>query len=125
MAVLALPHSLSRARAAPTASRSTGADLPFLLIFAGVIGGLLAFGVIGLFIGPVLLAVTYTLLVAWLDMDDPGAAPAPRDLSRGQRTPRCSRRMRRTSSIVAGVAWVEWLDCTTASDSTPSMCALS
>jgi predicted PurR-regulated permease PerM len=44
-----------------------GADLPLLLIFAGVIGGLIAFGVIGLFIGPVLLAVTYTLLAAWVD----------------------------------------------------------
>ena len=39
-----------------------GADLPLLLIFAGVIGGLVAFGIIGLFIGPVVLAVTYTLL---------------------------------------------------------------
>jgi predicted PurR-regulated permease PerM len=37
-----------------------------LLIFAGVIGGLIAFGVIGLFIGPVMLAVTYTLLQAWV-----------------------------------------------------------
>ncbi len=36
-----------------------GADLPLLLIFAGVIGGLVAFGIIGLFIGPVVLAVTY------------------------------------------------------------------
>ncbi len=43
-----------------------GADLPLLLIFAGVIGGLIAFGVIGLFIGPVMLAVTYTLLKAWV-----------------------------------------------------------
>ena len=43
-----------------------GADLPLLLIFAGVIGGLLAFGIIGLFIGPVVLAVTYTLLQAWV-----------------------------------------------------------
>ena len=43
-----------------------GADLPLLLIFAGVLGGLLAFGVIGLFIGPVVLAVTYTLLQAWI-----------------------------------------------------------
>jgi predicted PurR-regulated permease PerM len=43
-----------------------GADLPLLLIFAGVIGGLIAFGVIGLFIGPVVLAVTYTLLKAWV-----------------------------------------------------------
>jgi predicted PurR-regulated permease PerM len=44
-----------------------GADLPLMLILPGVIGGLIAFGVLGLFIGPVLLAVGYTLLVAWLD----------------------------------------------------------
>ena len=43
-----------------------GADLPLVLIFAGVIGGLFAFGIIGLFVGPVVLAVTYTLLVAWV-----------------------------------------------------------
>ncbi len=43
-----------------------GADLPLLLVFAGVIGGLLSFGVIGLFIGPVVLAVAYTLLVDWV-----------------------------------------------------------
>jgi predicted PurR-regulated permease PerM len=43
-----------------------GADLPLLLIFAGVIGGLIAFGIVGLFIGPVILAVTYTLLKAWV-----------------------------------------------------------
>lgn len=43
-----------------------GADLPILLIFAGVIGGLIAFGVVGLFIGPVMLAVTYTLLKEWV-----------------------------------------------------------
>lgn len=43
-----------------------GADLPLLLIFAGVIGGLVSFGLVGLFIGPVVLAVTYTLLEAWI-----------------------------------------------------------
>jgi predicted PurR-regulated permease PerM len=43
-----------------------GADLPLLLIFAGVIGGLLGFGVIGLFVGPVMLGVTYTLLSEWM-----------------------------------------------------------
>jgi predicted PurR-regulated permease PerM len=43
-----------------------GADLPILLIFAGVIGGLLSFGVIGLFVGPVVLAVAYTLLGQWV-----------------------------------------------------------
>jgi len=44
-----------------------GADLPLLLIFAGVIGGMLGFGLIGIFVGPVLLAVTYTLLNSWID----------------------------------------------------------
>jgi predicted PurR-regulated permease PerM len=43
-----------------------GADLPLLLIFAGVIGGLMAFGLIGIFVGPVVLAVAYTLLEAWV-----------------------------------------------------------
>jgi predicted PurR-regulated permease PerM len=43
-----------------------GANLPLTLIFAGVIGGLLAFGVIGLFIGPLVLAVVHTLLTAWI-----------------------------------------------------------
>jgi predicted PurR-regulated permease PerM len=44
-----------------------GADLPLLLILAGVIGGLFGFGLIGIFIGPVALAVTYTLFDSWLD----------------------------------------------------------
>jgi predicted PurR-regulated permease PerM len=43
-----------------------GADLPLVMIFAGVIGGLIAFGIIGLFIGPVVLAVAHTLLKAWV-----------------------------------------------------------
>jgi predicted PurR-regulated permease PerM len=54
-----------------------GADLPLLLIFSGVIGGLIAFGVIGLFIGPVMLAVTYTLLVDWVSQDTPSDPPGP------------------------------------------------
>jgi predicted PurR-regulated permease PerM len=58
-----------------------GADLPLPLIFAGAIGGLVGFGMIGLFVGPVTLAVTYRLLEWWIgDIDaagldaDPGAA---------------------------------------------------
>jgi predicted PurR-regulated permease PerM len=43
-----------------------GADLPLLLILVGVIGGLIAFGILGLFLGPVILAVTYTLLQHWV-----------------------------------------------------------
>ena len=44
-----------------------GADLPLLLIFSGVIGGMLGFGLIGIFVGPVVLAVTYTLMLAWIE----------------------------------------------------------
>jgi len=51
-----------------------GADLPLLLIFAGVIGGLIAFGLIGIFIGPMVLAVTYTLLNAWIEPGQAGRA---------------------------------------------------
>jgi len=43
-----------------------GADLPLILILSGVIGGLIAFGMIGLFIGPVLLAVSWRLFSAWV-----------------------------------------------------------
>jgi predicted PurR-regulated permease PerM len=53
-----------------------GADLPLLLIFAGVIGGIIAFGVVGLFIGPVVLAVAYTLLADWVARDEPSEEPA-------------------------------------------------
>jgi len=48
-----------------------GADLPFLLIFVGVVGGLIAFGLIGIFVGPVVLAVTYTLFDAWTSEHPP------------------------------------------------------
>jgi predicted PurR-regulated permease PerM len=41
-----------------------------VLIFAGVIGGLLAFGVVGLFVGPVVLAVAYTEVTAWVAEGD-------------------------------------------------------
>lgn len=55
-----------------------GADLPLLLIFAGVIGGMLGFGLIGIFVGPVVLAVTYTLMLAWIE-DALGKDEAPVD----------------------------------------------
>ncbi|NLN59888.1 MAG: AI-2E family transporter YdiK [Deltaproteobacteria bacterium] len=66
-----------------------GADLPFLLIFLGVIGGLVGFGVIGLFVGPVLLAVTYRLLAAWVDRSDenPGSMDTEEDPGMPRREP--------------------------------------
>lgn len=48
-----------------------GADLPLLLIFAGVIGGLLSFGLLGIFVGPVVLAVTFKLFEAWVNEELP------------------------------------------------------
>ena len=53
-----------------------GADLPLLLIFIGVIGGLLAFGLVGIFVGPVVLAVVYTLLQAWVREEPNDTPPA-------------------------------------------------
>lgn len=51
-----------------------GADLPLVLIFVGVVGGLVTFGLIGLFVGPVVLAVTHTLISAWIAAGPPPAA---------------------------------------------------
>ncbi|MCK9380650.1 MAG: AI-2E family transporter [Sulfuritalea sp.] len=44
---------------------SRGASLPFAIVFLGVLGGILAFGVIGAFLGPTLLAVGYRLATEW------------------------------------------------------------
>jgi predicted PurR-regulated permease PerM len=43
-----------------------GAKLPFMLVLVGVIGGLLAFGVTGIFVGPMLLAVVQRLMERWM-----------------------------------------------------------
>jgi hypothetical protein len=61
-----------------------GVDLPVLLILAGVFGGLIAFGIIGLFIGPVILAVTYTLLRVWVAGT---GTPAGHDLIKATEVP--------------------------------------
>jgi predicted PurR-regulated permease PerM len=53
-----------------------GADLPLILIFAGVIGGLFAFGLVGICVGPEVLAVGYTLLEAWM-RERPVSPPPP------------------------------------------------
>jgi predicted PurR-regulated permease PerM len=48
-----------------------GVQLPLLLIIAGVIGGLISFGMVGLFVGPVILAATYTLTKDWVARGQP------------------------------------------------------
>ncbi len=66
-----------------------GANLPMILILTGVIGGLLSFGMIGLFIGPVVLAVSYRLIVAWIN-----EIPAPQpdsDVNNHRKTDAASR----------------------------------
>ena len=47
-----------------------GAHLPMLLIIAGVIGGLIGYGLLGIFLGPTVLAVAYTLVNAWIDDEE-------------------------------------------------------
>jgi len=54
-----------------------GVDLSLLLILTGVIGGVIALGIVGLFIGPVILAVTFTLLQAWIDEEEPSSSMEP------------------------------------------------
>jgi predicted PurR-regulated permease PerM len=44
---------------------SLGSDLPLLLVLLGILGGIMAFGFIGVFIGPTILAVTYSLMIEW------------------------------------------------------------
>jgi predicted PurR-regulated permease PerM len=44
---------------------SRGTTLPLLLVFCGVLGGVFAFGLLGIFIGPTLLAIAFTLIAEW------------------------------------------------------------
>jgi predicted PurR-regulated permease PerM len=53
-------------------SRSGGIRIPFLVVFFGVLGGLMAFGLLGLFLGPVVLSVVFTLIA-----DFPGRPAEP------------------------------------------------
>ncbi len=55
---------------------SNATRMPFLLVVFGVLGGVLAFGLVGLFIGPVVLAVALAIWREWLE-HRPGAAKTP------------------------------------------------
>src|SRR5206468_12154867 len=61
---------------------SRGVDLPCVLVLLGVLGGVIAFGFIGIFLGPVLLAVGYGLLQEWAahrqDVEAEPASTMPR-----------------------------------------------
>jgi predicted PurR-regulated permease PerM len=47
-----------------------GLKTPILVILIGVIGGTLAYGITGLFLGPIVLAVIWELFVSWIDERD-------------------------------------------------------
>ena len=75
---------------------SRGAQLPFVLTVLGVLGGALAFGLLGIFLGPVLLGVGYTLVNEWATPTEPVSANAtpeshpefdPRNSTPGRPTP--------------------------------------
>jgi predicted PurR-regulated permease PerM len=50
-----------------------GLSTPMLVILLGVIGGTVTYGLIGLFLGPILLGIFYELLMAWLGEQKTGA----------------------------------------------------
>jgi predicted PurR-regulated permease PerM len=52
-----------------------GLTTPMPVVFAGLIGGVIAYGVIGVFIGPIILAVAWGLLVAWVSDAEPATPP--------------------------------------------------
>jgi len=55
-----------------------GLPVPILVVFLGAIGGFIALGIIGLFVGAIVLSVGYTLFLAWVDEDiaaGPTASP--------------------------------------------------
>ena len=59
---------------------SRGGNLPLVVVLLGVFGGILAFGFMGLFLGPTLLALAYSLLSDWVADKAPPPAP-PTDTS--------------------------------------------
>jgi predicted PurR-regulated permease PerM len=46
-----------------------GVPVPIVVVFLGAIGGFMAMGIVGLFVGPILLSVGYKLFLAWLSPD--------------------------------------------------------
>ncbi len=47
-----------------------GVEAPMLVILLGAIGGMIYLGIIGLFLGAVILALAYKLMISWLVLDD-------------------------------------------------------
>jgi len=56
-----------------------GASVPMLILFMGSLGGFMAGGILGLFVGAVILSLGYTVFMAWIDdaqVDDDDSATA-------------------------------------------------
>jgi predicted PurR-regulated permease PerM len=60
-----------------------GLITPMPVIFAGLIGGVLVHGIIGVFIGPVILAVAWRLLTSWIDAVEPATAASTAEVANG------------------------------------------
>ena len=75
--VLAIPVSIMDSFLRPVFI-SKSLETPMLVILIGVLGGMMAYGLIGIFMGPVLFAVFYELFKVWID-----ASPATDDTAEG------------------------------------------
>lgn len=63
---------------------SRGLKTPMLVILIGLMGGILAYGLIGLFLGPIVLAVAWELLSLWQRPNDGLVENAPVNAARGE-----------------------------------------
>lgn len=55
---------------------SRGGNLPLIVVLMGVFGGIIAFGFMGIFLGPVLLAVAYSLVSDWINLSQSVQGPS-------------------------------------------------
>jgi predicted PurR-regulated permease PerM len=60
-----------------------GSSVPMLVLFMGSLGGFMAGGILGLFVGAVVLSLGYTVFIAWIDdadIEDEEAATAATEI---------------------------------------------
>jgi predicted PurR-regulated permease PerM len=58
-----------------------GLSTPVLVIFIGVLGGTLAHGIVGLFVGPIVLSVAWELMMAWVGEEGTVSGQVPHPAS--------------------------------------------
>ena len=75
-----------------------GLNTPMFVIFIGVLGGMIAHGIVGLFVGPIILAVTWQLMMAWIREERTEAASCRRG----------ARQQKSTSRRVSGEVRCRW-----------------